>query len=121
MSVLSTTPDVFDVLLTRNLEKAHIVDFNPFAPKTDSLLFTYEELYRSFMASHEPDFSLEFRVIGSPSHPFSNSNAPGNQYNMVPLDALALSNGRNASDYARVLADAIRDANTESQTKSDGS
>jgi hypothetical protein len=110
-SILITVLDVFDVLLTRNLEKAHIVDFNPFAPKTDSLLFTYEELHTSFMTAHEPGFSFEFRVIDSPSHPYANSNAPRNQHNMVPLDALALSAGRSASDYATILADAIQDAN----------
>jgi hypothetical protein len=43
--------DVVDLLLTRNLQNAHVVDFNPFAPKTDSLLFTYEELRTKFVES----------------------------------------------------------------------
>lgn len=104
---------VFDILLTRNLEKAHIVDFNPFAPKTDSLLFTYEELSALFIASGEPGFSAELRIIDTPSHPYANLNAPQNRHNMVPLDALALSSGRDASDYATAFADAIQRANAE--------
>ncbi|KAF5315292.1 hypothetical protein D9619_007381 [Psilocybe cf. subviscida] len=35
---------IFDLLLTRDLARAHIIDFNPYAPKTDPLLFSYEEL-----------------------------------------------------------------------------
>ena len=36
--------DVFDFLLTRKLDSGHIIDFQPYASKTDALLFTYEEL-----------------------------------------------------------------------------
>jgi len=114
VKALITAPDVFDLLLTRDLQRAHIVDFNPFAAKTDPLLFTYEELHTIFVSSHEPDFSFKFRAIDSPTNPLVNSNTPQNQHNMVPLDALALSRGRSASDFASALADAIQEANNES-------
>ncbi|KAF8170075.1 cytoplasmic protein [Pholiota molesta] len=39
-------PDyVFDLLLTRDLSRGHILDFNPYHPKTDPLLWTYDELH----------------------------------------------------------------------------
>ncbi|CAG8680629.1 16636_t:CDS:2 [Acaulospora colombiana] len=104
--------DIFDLLLTRDLQRAHVVDFNPFAPKTDSLLFTYEELLSAFITSAQNSIVPEFRVIESPSSPHANTNAPNYQHNMVPLDALALSNGRNTNDFAGVLAEAIQKANT---------
>src|SRR4051812_20259680 len=45
-SNLNPSLDTFDLLLTKDLSKAHIVDFNPFLPKTDPLLFTYEDLFQ---------------------------------------------------------------------------
>jgi hypothetical protein len=36
---------VFDFLLTRDLSRGHILDFNPYHPKTDPLLWTYAELH----------------------------------------------------------------------------
>ncbi|PVG02756.1 D123-domain-containing protein [Serendipita vermifera] len=103
---------IFDLLLTRDLQRAHVVDFNPFASKTDPLLFTYEELLSAFVNSAQKSFVPEFRVIDSPSDPHANTNAPNYQHNMVPLDALALGNGRNTKDFADILAEAIQRANT---------
>ncbi|KJA16961.1 hypothetical protein HYPSUDRAFT_79852 [Hypholoma sublateritium FD-334 SS-4] len=42
---------VLDLLLTRDLARAHIVDFNPYHPKTDPLLFTYDELHALYLAA----------------------------------------------------------------------
>lgn len=36
---------VFDVYIEHKKKKVWLVDFNPFSPTTDSLLFTWEELY----------------------------------------------------------------------------
>jgi hypothetical protein len=98
-------------LLTRDLQRAHVVDFNPFAPKTDSLLFNYEDLLSAFIESTRPSFIPEFRVIDRASSPYANTNAPNYQHNMVPLDALALANGRNTKEFADILAEAIQEAN----------
>nr|GAT60350.1 predicted protein [Mycena chlorophos] len=90
-------PDyVFDFLLTRDLSRGHILDFNPYAPRTDSLLFEYDELHR-----------LELRVIDSRAHPAATSNAPAHQHNMVPFEALSLSSGRDIEDFAEVWKDEI--------------
>ena len=36
--------DVFDVYVTRNRERVWLIDFNPFGPMTDSLMYTWEEI-----------------------------------------------------------------------------
>jgi len=88
---------IFDFLLTRDFSKGHIVDFNPYAPKTDPLLFTYEEL-RDLIRSeiHLP----VLRVIDSPSHPAAAANAPAHQHNMIPFEAVSMSNGLNIEEFA---------------------
>ncbi|KAI6168980.1 hypothetical protein EDD17DRAFT_1524187, partial [Pisolithus thermaeus] len=42
---------VFDLLLTRDLSGGHVIDFNPRAPHTDPLLFTYEEPHKALTLS----------------------------------------------------------------------
>ncbi|KAF7314227.1 hypothetical protein MKEN_00895100 [Mycena kentingensis (nom. inval.)] len=85
---------IFDLLLTRDLTRAHIIDFNPFAPRTDALLFTYDNL-----AGLDGD-TPELRVIDSAAHPAASSTAPANQHNMVPFEALALSSGVDIDAFA---------------------
>lgn len=36
--------DVFDVYIQRKNNKAYLVDFNPFSPTTDALLYHWDEL-----------------------------------------------------------------------------
>ncbi|KAF6757482.1 cytoplasmic protein [Ephemerocybe angulata] len=82
-------PDIFDFLLTRDLSRGHIIDFNPYSPRTDSLLFSFEELRE--LAQSDPSKSTalpEFRYIDSPAHPAASRNAPIHQHNMVPFEAL---------------------------------
>ncbi len=97
--------DVFDFLLTRDLSRGHIVDFNPYHPRTDPLLFTYDELHTLLLARPERP---ELRVVDSPSHPAAARNAPAHQHNMVPIEALAMSSGRDVTEFADVWQDEIR-------------
>lgn len=90
--------DVFDILLTRDLSRAHIVDFNPYAPKTDVLLFTYDDLLSMSLKDTE-EAEPELRVIGSRSHPAATSTAPEHQHNMVPIEALSLSQGATVEEF----------------------
>jgi hypothetical protein len=99
--------DVFDLLLTRDLSRAHIVDFNPYAGKTDPLLFTYEELLD--IRSKDPPSDPELRVIDSRAHWAANSNAPSNQHNMVPFEALSLSHGRTVEEFAEKWREGVLD------------
>lgn len=101
----------FDVLLTRDLKKCHIVDFNPYAPNTDPLLFTYDELLTLLEGTLHGESSRTlpvFKVIDSPAHPAVVSNAPIHQHNMVPFEALSLSNGKNIEEFAEAWKDEIQ-------------
>jgi len=97
----------FDILLTRDLARMHILDFNPYAPRTDSLLFTYEELNILSLSTPSDTELPQLRVIDSRTHPLATSNAPEHQHNMVPFEALSLSSGRNVVDFANVLGEKV--------------
>ncbi|KZT11891.1 D123-domain-containing protein [Laetiporus sulphureus 93-53] len=103
---------IFDFLLTRDLSRGHIVDFNPYAPRTDPLLFTYEELHERLLAHTEEP---ELRVVNSPSHPAATRNAPAHQHNMVPIEALAMSSGRDTQEFAGLWQDEVRRATQEQE------
>ncbi|KAL0960700.1 hypothetical protein HGRIS_005725 [Hohenbuehelia grisea] len=115
----------FDILLTRDLSRAHIIDFNPYAPRTDTLLFTYEELhdiYTTRFSQSRPDAPSSptesttsaspsassssiapplpiFRVIDSRAHPAATQGAPAYMHNKVPLDVLTMSSGRDVTEF----------------------
>lgn len=64
--------------------------------KTDSLLFTYEEL-RDLLESYQRPI---LRVIDSPSHPAAIKSTPAYQHNMIPFDTINVSNGCNIENFA---------------------
>jgi murein tripeptide amidase MpaA len=122
-----SSADTLDVLLTRDLTRFHIIDFNPYAPRTDSLLFTYDELAALFAAatasastSPSSTGTPTLRVIDSRAHPAAAHNAPQHQHNMVPLEALTLSQGRNVEEFAAAWMDHVRRGATESDDDDDG-
>lgn len=101
----------FDVLLTRDLKKCHVVDFNPYIPDTDPLLFTYDDLLtllEDALSRDSPQTLPVFKVIDSPAHPAAASNAPIHQHNMVPFEALSLSSGKNIEEFAEVWRNEIQ-------------
>ena len=113
------------MLLTRDLSRFHIIDFNPYAPRTDSLLFTYEELATLFAAATTtssllPTPTPTLRVIDSPAHPAATRNAPQYQHNMVPLEALTLSEGRNMEEFAATWMEQVRQGAVESDEDGKG-
>ena len=105
--------DIFDIYLTRDLSSAHILDFNPYHPKTDSLLFTYNELLQLLLSastSVAPDqanfrrgqpFTPVLRIITSPSHPAISRNAPTIQHNAIPFDVIHMSEGNDIGTFSR--------------------
>ncbi|KAK7048313.1 D123-domain-containing protein [Favolaschia claudopus] len=102
------SPDyTFDLLLTRDLSRGHILDFNPYAPRTDPLLFSYEELSALALEPHSETETPELRVIDSRAHPAAISSAPANQHNMIPFEALSLSSGRDIEEFADAWKDEI--------------
>ncbi|KAG0318667.1 hypothetical protein BGZ99_005511 [Dissophora globulifera] len=84
----------FDVYITRNRERIYLIDFNPFAQKTDSLLYEWEEL----LLTKEP---LPLRLLASEAagrhmhQPFS--------FNRYPKDVTDLSNGQTVADFAEAF------------------
>ena len=98
--------DTFDVLLTRDLARAHVLDFNPYAPRTDPLLFTYESLL-SLLVNDQPQRPL-LKVIDSRSHPATNRNAPAYQHNMVPFEALSMSYGKDMEEFSEMWQEEIK-------------
>jgi len=97
---------IFDILLTRDLSRGHIVDFNPYALRTDPLLFTYEELL-TLLTNDLSSIPL-LKVIDSRSHPAATRNTPANQHNMVPFEALALSSGRDIEQFSDLWQEEIQ-------------
>lgn len=111
LTFLTDCTDTFDILLTRDLGKAHIIDFNPYAPRTDPLLFTYDELLdllKAGMSAADATPRPEFRVIDSRSHPTASRNAPTHQHNMVPIEALAMGHGRTLEEFSQVWQEEVR-------------
>ncbi|KAI0051088.1 cytoplasmic protein [Auriscalpium vulgare] len=94
----ATASYIFDILLTRDLARFHVLDFNPYAPRTDALLYTYDELWD--IARTSPS-APTLRVVDSPAHPAATRNAPAHQHNMVPFEAFSLSSGRGIDDFRR--------------------
>lgn len=99
--------DIFDVLMTRDLSRGHVLDFNPFAARTDPLLFTYEELLSVFtLRSDIPDL----RIVDSPLHPAATRNAPAHQHNMLPIEALALSSSRDIDEFSNLWQKEVQES-----------
>ncbi|KAK0202553.1 D123-domain-containing protein [Desarmillaria ectypa] len=89
---------IFDFLLTRDLSRGHIIDFSPYAIRTDPLLFSYEELWDVYASGGHP----VLRVIDSRAHPAANMNAPIHQRNMIPFEAFSMSSGRDIDEFSKV-------------------
>jgi hypothetical protein len=106
--------DVFDVIMTRSLDSLHVIDFNPYLPRTDALLFTYEELLDIYVDALRSFSEIRpiFRVITSMSDPRAGRNAPTHQHNMLPREALELSAGRDIIDFARAWKEEVARATT---------
>ncbi|KAF7365264.1 hypothetical protein MVEN_00398200 [Mycena venus] len=92
----------------RDLSRGHILDFNPYAPRTDPLLFSYDELHPLAHSSpSDADDAPELRVIDSRAHPAATSAAPAHQHNMIPFEALSMSSGRDIEEFAEAWKEGI--------------
>ncbi|KAI0689078.1 D123-domain-containing protein [Cytidiella melzeri] len=77
------------------------------------LLFEYEELLdllteASSVSSSANHYHPVLKVVDSRSHPAAARNAHIYQHNMVPMEALALSGGRNVEEFAEVWQEQLR-------------
>ncbi|KAJ3282693.1 hypothetical protein HK104_010770 [Borealophlyctis nickersoniae] len=87
---------VFDVYINKSNRKVWLVDFNPFAPTTDSLLFTWEEL---LSATSDGNPTATVRIVQS-QQAASSSLSPAFGTNRLPRDAIDLSNGVSIAEFA---------------------
>jgi hypothetical protein len=80
--------------------RCHLVDFNPYHPKTEPLLYSFEELFNLELTQ---DSLPHLQVINSGADPRVNRGAPTHYHNMVPYDVLRLDSERNADDWLEAL------------------
>src|SRR5205814_3144432 len=83
--------DVFDVYVTRNRERVWLIDFNPFGPMTDSLMYTWEEILtglfckRIYMLILVTYFFHMNLATGSPSFRLITSQTEASQSHSQPF------------------------------------
>ncbi|WWD18786.1 hypothetical protein CI109_103241 [Kwoniella shandongensis] len=109
-------PDyIFDLYLSPKMTSAKIIDFQPYRPSTDPLLFTYDELLDITETAFEPPSDSEvtrprlpiFKIIESRAHPDANRNAPAYQANMMPLEMIEMGEGRNMAEFKEAWDEAV--------------
>ncbi|KAI7863908.1 D123-domain-containing protein [Spinellus fusiger] len=119
LDVFPSTHYVFDVYIRRSPLKVYLVDFNPFSPTTDSLLYDWEYLEDFDLSTQEP----EIRIV--PSQAQANvhqGSAPQFATNRIPMEAVALSNGRSIAAFAEEFERAMllnQQASSDSDDASD--
>lgn len=95
-------PDTLDVYLTRDQSKTFIIDFNPYSPSTDPLLFTYPELSTLSTSSSTPVLRIvESEAAGA---------LPRYSHNRYPKDVVELSEGQSVAEFAKVWGEKLKDA-----------
>lgn len=118
----SESADVLDVYLTRDASRVFVVDLNPFAPRTDPLLFSYEALLSLSLSQSAPPSSSpsspsssspgatlpELRLITSESQ--GASTLPRYSHNRYPKDVVDLSEGQSVAEFAREWAGRVAEA-----------
>lgn len=82
------------------------MDLNPYALRTDPLLFSYDDLLRLLVGGELATPRLV--VIDSRTHPAVTSSTPANQHNMIPFEALSLSSGNNIQEFADLWQEEIK-------------
>ena len=96
-----------------------------YALHTDLLLFTYEELATLFAAATTTTSSMPVpvptpRVIDSPAHPAASRNALQHHQNIVPLEALTLSEGWNVEEFAVTWMEQVKRHAVDSDEDEEG-
>jgi hypothetical protein len=103
------------------MDSAFLVDFNPYRQSTDPLLFTYPDLLDILQTALRPPPSAPstdardpnrqrlpiLRILDSQSHPLSNSAAPAFGSNMMPVEMVEMSQGRNMAEFSEAWNDAV--------------
>ncbi|WFD33775.1 hypothetical protein MCUN1_000592 [Malassezia cuniculi] len=116
---------MFDVHLNNSLGRAKLIDINPWLPRTDTLLWTYEELDEAAesaaadsTASSAADSTASpakqpapLRVISSRAQ--ASQSQPTYACNMVPADVKDVGEGKNVAEFARQWHDYLAASTAE--------
>ncbi|BGP48621.1 hypothetical protein JCM10450v2_004497 [Rhodotorula kratochvilovae] len=106
---------VIDVYLTRDASRVFLVDLNPYAPRTDPLLFTYASL---LALSLSPPAAPELRLIASASE--GASSLPRYSHNRYPKDVVEMSEGQSVAEFAREWMGRVAEAAAEKEGEGEG-
>lgn len=102
-AVADTLVVVFDVYITRDEARVFLIDINPYAPRTDPLLFSWEEMHA---LANEQD-SPVFRVIASEIQ--ASQSMPRYSHNRYPKDVVGLSDGASIAAFAEQWRGALQE------------
>ncbi|GAA6050299.1 hypothetical protein JCM3770_002951 [Rhodotorula araucariae] len=109
------TSYVIDVYLTRDASRVFLVDLNPYAQRTDPLLFTYSALHALALA---PPPVPELRLIASAAD--GASSMPRYSHNRYPKDVVEMSEGQSVAEFAREWMGRVAEAAAEKEGGEDG-
>jgi hypothetical protein len=118
--------DIFDIVLNDSNTSCRLIDFNPYYPSSDPLLFTYEELHQILLKARTPPAPIGsgsnstgegsrlgrlpiIKVIDSASHPGANRGMPAFGTNMLPVEIVEMSQGRGVGEFKAAWDEVVRD------------
>ncbi|EPB92206.1 hypothetical protein HMPREF1544_01031 [Mucor circinelloides 1006PhL] len=113
-----STHYVFDVYIQRSNSKVYLVDFNPFSPTTDALLYNWKELMSFDVDKDQP----HIRLVESQAEANSLAcNAPKFATNMIPKDVIDLSSGKSIAEFAEEFERAMKKTENGEYSDTDSS
>ncbi|KAJ3148358.1 hypothetical protein HDU86_007467 [Geranomyces michiganensis] len=98
---------VFDVYINQRNRKVWLLDFNPYSPETDSLLFSWPDILAT--ATTPSSSHPEFRVLQSQAEAVGSAH-PAYATNRLPRDAIDLSTGETIDSFAERFRRNVYDA-----------
>lgn len=93
-----TETDTFDVYFTRSNERIFIIDFNPFAPQTDALLFSWPAL-NAIGTTDDPENLRALPLLELvEASTMASQSLPSYSHNRYPKDVVDLSSGASIAE-----------------------
>lgn len=110
-STTESVLDTFDVYISKDNTRVFLIDFNPYGPQTDALLFSWDDLH-TIADAFDPSSSLTtVRVISSTIQ--ASQSMPSYSHNRFPADVVNLSSGASIAEFAKewqtVLEQGVKD------------
>lgn len=98
-----------------------LLDFNPYSHRTDSLLFSWEELqrlrFRGVVENPQDQEEIDaipiLRVVESEAQ--ASQSMPRHSHNRYPKDVVGLSDGTSIAEFAQKWRDALQEAVSDKQ------